>query len=362
VRRLLRSVGVREFSPGSKSGCNERSFLESIKESRRMNSRICIAMFTGCALLLPAHACLAQGNYPQRPVRFIIPFAPGGAGDFVGRIVAQKLADLLGQPMVADNRPGASGFLGVEIGASAKPDGYTILLGNNGAIVISPAVYTTSSVQPTRDLAPITQIVDVPSVLVVHPSLPVKSVRELIQFAKARPGKLNFGSPGNASGNRLEMEVFRKTAGLEMTHIQYKGGAGPAVTALISGETQLVFTTLSSAVPFITAGRLRALTVTSLSRAEVIPSVPTTTELGITELIGGSWQGLFFPKDTPAPIMDRLFAATVKTMADESVKRRLAAGGVDVVVSTSRAEFSRFVASETQKWGRAVKESGATAE
>ena len=327
-----------------------------------MHSRIQTAMCTACALLLVTQEAIAQGNYPQKPVRFIIPFAPGGAGDFVGRIVALKLADLLGQPMVVDNRPGASGFLGLEIGASAKPDGYTIVLGNNGAVVISPAVYTASTVRPTRDLAAITQIVDVPSALVVHPSLPVKTVRELIILAKKEPGKLNFGSPGSASGNRLEMEVFRKTAGIEMTHIPYKGGAGPAVTALVSGETQLMFTTLSSVVQFVKALRLRALAVTSPVRAAVLPDVPTTTELGITELVGGSWQGLFFPKDTPAAIIDRVFAATQKAMAEEEVKRRLAAGGVDVVVSSAPAEFTRFVASETQKWDKAVKDSGATAD
>jgi len=327
-----------------------------------MHSRIETALLAVCALLLSAQEAIAQGNYPQKPVRFIIPFAPGGAGDFVGRIVALKLADLLGQPMVVDNRPGASGFLGLEIGASAKPDGYTIVLGNNGAVVISPAVYTTSTVRPTRDLAAITQIVDVPSALVVHPSLPVKTVRELIILAKKEPGKLNFGSPGSASGNRLEMEVFRKTAGIEMTHIPYKGGAGPAVTALVSGETQLMFTTLSSVVQFVKALRLRALAVTSPVRAAVLPDVPTTTELGITELVGGSWQGLFFPKDTPAAIVDRVFAATQKAMAEEEVRRRLAAGGVDVVISSAPAEFTRFVVSETQKWDKAVKDSGATAD
>ena len=327
-----------------------------------MDSRIQAALLTACALSLSAQEAIAQGNYPQKPVRFIIPFAPGGAGDFVGRIVALKLADLLGQPMVVDNRPGASGFLGLEIGASAKPDGYTMVLGNNGAVVISPAVYTTSTVRPMRDLAAITQIVDVPSALVVHPSLPVKTVRELIILAKKEPGKLNFGSPGSASGNRLEMEVFRKTAGIEMTHIPYKGGAGPAVTALVSGETQLMFTTLSSVVQFVKALRLRALAVTSPARAAVLPDVPTTTELGITELVGGSWQGLFFPKDTPAAIIDRVFAATQKAMAEEEVKRRLAAGGVDVVISSAPAEFTRFVVSETQKWDKAVKDSGATAD
>ncbi len=327
-----------------------------------MNRTFLAAGIAALAALPAAHTAQAQGDYPSRPVRFIVPFAPGGAGDFVGRIVAVRLGESLGQPVVVDNRPGASGYLGVEQAAAAKPDGYTLLLGNNGAIVISPAIYTTSPVRPTRDLTALGLIVDVPSVLVVHPSLPVKSVRELITLARKQPGKLNFGSPGSASGNRLEMEVFRKSAGIDMTHIPYKGGAGPAVTALVSGETQLMFTTLSSVVPFVKAGRLRALAVTSPARLAVLPDVPTTTELGITELVGGSWQGLFFPKDTPAPIVERMFAAIQKTMSDEDVRKRLAAGGVEVVVSSSPAEFARFVAAETQKWERAVRDSGATAD
>ncbi|MCE2980300.1 MAG: Bug family tripartite tricarboxylate transporter substrate binding protein [bacterium] len=316
-----------------------------------------------CALGMPgAPDALAQGAYPERPVRFIIPFAPGGAGDFVGRIVAARLAEGLGQPMVVDNRPGASGLLGVELGAASKPDGYTLVLGNNGAIVISPAIYATSTVRPARDLAAISQIVDVPSILVVHPSLPVKTTRQLVDLARKRPGELNFGSPGSASGNRLEMEVFRRVAGLDMAHIPYKGGAGPAVAALVAGETQLMFTTLSSVVPFVKAGRLRALALTSPARSEVLPEVPTTTELGLTELVGGSWQGLFFPKDVPGPILERVFGATVKALGDADVRRRLASGGAEVVVSASTAEFARYVAAETVKWGRVVKESGASAE
>ncbi len=327
-----------------------------------MNIRYRIITFTALMLCLPAGVVTAQNGYPQKPIRFIIPFAPGGAGDFVGRIVASKLAETLGQSFVVDNRPGASGLIGVEAGAISKPDGYTMVLGNNGAIVISPAVYTTSSVKPVRDLAAISQIVDVPSVLVVHPSLPVKTVRELIALAKQQPGKLNFGSPGSASGNRLEMEVFKKNAGIEMAHIPYKGGAGPAVGALVSGETQLMFTTLSSVVQFVNAGRLRGLTVTSPARVAVLPTVPTTTELGLTELVGGSWQGLFFPKDTPTAIIDRVFAATQKVMTDNEVKQRLAAGGVEVVVSASPIEYARYVAREAEKWEKAVRESGATAD
>lgn len=327
-----------------------------------MSKAVLAAGLAALATLPTAASAQAPGDYPNRPVRFVIPFAPGGAGDFVGRIVALRLGEALGQPTVVDNRPGASGYLGVEQTAAARPDGYTLMLGNNGAVVISPAIYTSSPVRPTRDLAAVSLIVDVPSVLVVHPSLPVRNVRQLIELARKYPGKLNFGSPGSASGNRLEMEVFRRAAGIDMLHIPYKGGAGPAVTALVSGETQLMFTTLSSVISFVRSGRLRALAVTAPSRLPVLPDVPTTGEQGINELAGGSWQGLFFPRDTPGPIVDRMFAAIQKTMSDEDVRKRLAAGGVDVVVSASPAEFTRFVAAETLKWERAVRDSGATAD
>ena len=218
----------------------------------------------------------------------------------------------------------------------------------------APPFITTSTVRPTRDLtAVISQIVDVPSILVVHPSLPVKTVRQLIDFAKERPGKLNFASPGQRERQPpRDGSVSQEARELDMTHIPYKGGAGPAVTALVSGETQLMFTTLASAVGFVKAGRLRALAVTSPARLAVLPEVPTTTELGITELVGGSWQGLFFPKDTPAAIVERAFAATAKAMADDEVKRRLATDGVEVVVSSSSADFAKFVATETSEVGQ----------
>jgi len=321
-----------------------------------MNSRVCIAMFTGCALLLPAHACLAQGNYPQRPVRFIIPFAPGGAGDFVGRIVAQKLADLLGQPMVADNRPGASGFLGVEIGASAKPDGYTILLGNNGAIVISPAVYTTSSVQPTRDLAPITQIVDVPSVLVVHPSLPVKSVRQLIDFAKARPGKLNFGSGGRGTPAHVAGEIFKSVTRIDIVHVPYKGGI-LAVMDTVAGQIDMSFADMAPAVPQIKAAKLRALAVTSVKRSALLPEVPTLAESGLPDYQAGSWYGVMAPAGTPRPIIERLHATIVKALRQPDVMQRLAAEGAEAIGSTPE-EFAAHLKTELARVAAVVRAAG----
>lgn len=215
--------------------------------------------------LAPAFAT-AQQAYPSKPVKMIIPFAPGGASDFVGRILQPKLAELLNQQVVIENRPGASGNIGVEAAARSAPDGYTIFLGNVGTISINPGVFPNLPVNPLRDLAAVTQVVDVPGVLVAHPSFPPNSVKELVAYAKANPGKVNYASPGSGSQNRLETEHLRKLAGLDMVHIPYKGGAGPAVSGLVAGETHIMFVTASSAMPMIKSGRLKVLAVTAPKR------------------------------------------------------------------------------------------------
>jgi len=308
--------------------------------------------------LFPA---LALGQaYPSRPVRVIIPFAPGGASDFVGRILQPRLGELLGQQIVVENRAGAAGNLGVEAAAKAPPDGYTAFLGNIGTIAINPSVFPDLPVSPMKDFIAITQVVDVPSVLVVNPSFKVDSVKELVAYAKSNPGKLNYGSPGSGSQNRLEMEVLRKAEKLEMVHVPYKGGAGPAVTALVAGETQLMFTTAASAIGQIRGGRLRVLAVTSAKRMEQLPSAPTMVESGYPEFLSSSWQGIFVPAGTPREAVDRLFAGLQQTLKTPEVVERLAQGGAYVATSASPKEFAGFVASETQRWGRVAKESGAT--
>ena len=324
-----------------------------------MNLQTFAAAAAAVPLLIAAGAAVAQSAYPQRPVRFIIPFAPGGAGDFVGRIVASKLTEVLGQTMVVDNRPGASGFLGVEIGAAAKPDGYTMLLGNNGAIVISPAVYTTSPVRPVRDLAPISQIVDVPSVLVVHPSMPVKTVRQLIDFCKKRPGKLNFASPGSASGNRLEMEVFRKYAGIDMTHVPYKG-AGPALIGAMSGEIDLIISGVSSGLPYIKQRQLRALGVTSPKRLSVLPDIPAVAET-VAGYEAGSWYAMMAPTGTPRAIVERLNRDSAKALNSPDVNAKLIAAGVDPEILSPEALGAK-IRSETERWGKVVKAAGVKAQ
>jgi tripartite-type tricarboxylate transporter receptor subunit TctC len=310
-------------------------------------------------LMLFPTLVFSQG-YPNKPVRMIVPFAPGGASDFVGRIMQPRLSELLGQQVIVENRAGASGNIGLDAAAKAPADGYTFFLGNIGTVVINPAVFAaTLSVAPTRDFIAVTQVVDVPSALVAHPSLPANNVKELVAYAKANPGKLNYGSPGSGSQNRLEMEVLRKLENLDMVHIPYKGGAGPAITGLIGGETHLMFVTVSSAIGHVKGGRLKLLGVSSAKRLGALPDVPTLAESGYPDLTGGSWQGVFVPAGTPKEVVDRLLPAVLQAMQTQDVVTRLNNGGVEVVTS-SPAAFTEFVAAETRKWARVVKESNAT--
>jgi tripartite-type tricarboxylate transporter receptor subunit TctC len=309
-------------------------------------------------LALASAAAYAQ--YPVKPVKMIIPFAPGGASDHVGRIIQPRLSELLGQQLVIENRAGASGNIGLEAAARAAPDGYTIYLGNVGTVAINPGVFPRLPVNPVKDFIAVTQVVDVPGVLVAHPSFPPNSIKELIATAKAYPGKINYASPGSGSQNRLEMELIRKSAGLDMVHIPYKGGAGPAVTGLVAGETHLMFTTVSSALGHIQGRRLKALVVVSAKRLAQLPDVPTMVESGYPDSTSGSWQGIFVPTGTAREIVERLYAVVLQTMKTPEVVERLAKGGVDVVTSPSPAAFAAYVAAETQRWGKVAKESGAT--
>ena len=313
-------------------------------------------------LALAPVTALAQQAYPTKPVRMVIPFAPGGASDFVGRILQPKLAELLTQQIVIENRPGASGNIAVEAVARSAPDGYTIFLGNVGSIAINPSVFPKLAVDPLRDLVAVTQVVDVPGVLVAHPSFAPNTVKELVAFAKANPGKVNYASPGSGSQNRLETEHFRKIAGLDMVHVPYKGGAGPAVAALAAGETHIMFVTASSAIPLVKAGRLKVLAVTAPKRIEPLPDAPTMMEAGFSGFETGSWQGIFVPNGTPPEVVHRLFVALKETMKSPDVIERLGRGGVEVVFSDSPTAFTLFVGQESQRWAKAAKEAGATAD
>ncbi|HEX6414948.1 MAG TPA: tripartite tricarboxylate transporter substrate binding protein [Burkholderiales bacterium] len=311
--------------------------------------------------LLAVAPSVAFSQYPTKSVRMIVPFAPGGASDFVGRILQPRMSELLGQQVVVENRAGASGNIGMDAAAKSAPDGYTIYLGNVGTVALNPGVFPKLAVVPTRDFIAVSQVVDVPGVLVVHPDLQAKTVQDIVAIAKAHPGKLNYASPGAGSQNRLETEVFRKLENLDMVHVPYKGGAGPAIAGLVGGETHMMFVTASSAMNHVKSGRLRLIAVTSAKRLAAFPDAPTMAEAGYPQLTSGSWQGIFVPTGTPKPVVDKLYSVVIDTMKTPDVVQRLANGGVDVVTSAP-GEFAKFVEKETERWVRAAREAGATAE
>ena len=299
-------------------------------------------------------------EYPNRPIKMVIPFSPGGASDLVGRILQTKLGDVLGQPIIIENKPGASGNIGMEFAAKSAPDGYTIFLGNIGTMAINPALYPNIKVNPLKDFIPITEVVDVPSALVTNASFPPNTVAELVTYLKANSGKFNFASPGSGSANRLQTERFMGMTGTKLVHIPYKGGAGPATVGMIGGETQMMFVTLSSAQEFIKSGRLKGLAVTSPSRMPELPNIPTISEAGFKDLTGGSWQILAVPAGTPRDIVNKLYAATVATMAMPEIREKLERQGAIVLTSKSPEAAREFLNNETQRWGKVVKETGAT--
>jgi tripartite-type tricarboxylate transporter receptor subunit TctC len=322
-------------------------------------------------LLVPAclmatggiHAAQAAADsYPARPVRMIIPFAPGGASDFAGRILQPKLSEELEQQVVVDNRTGASGNVGVEIAARANPDGYTIFLGNVGTMAINPSIFPKFPIRPLRDLIGVTLVVDIPGALAVHASVPAATVKEFINYAKARPGQLNYGSSGGGSAQRLAFEFFMNKAGISLVHIPYKGGAGPATLAVLGGEVAATMLTVASFIPHLKGGKVKVLAVISPKRVSQLPDTPTMAESGFPELLLGSWQGVSVPVGTSPAIVNKLYSAVIKTMRDPETVKRLATGGAEVVTSKSPAEFAAFLRTQNEFWAKLVKQTGATAE
>jgi tripartite-type tricarboxylate transporter receptor subunit TctC len=302
-------------------------------------------------------------EYPTKPITLVIPFAPGGASDFVARIIQPDLSALLAQQIVVENRPGAAGNIALTVVAKAPPDGYTLFLGNIGTVAVNPSIFGASlHVNPMTDLAPIARIADTPDILIANPEFPPKTVAELVAYVKARPGQVSFASPGSGSVNRLEMELFRGLAGLDMIHVPYKGGAGQAVTDLLGGHVPVMFTTLSSSISYVKSGKLRALAMTTPARIAALPDVPTMAEQGYPEMVTCSWQGLLAPAGLPPKVLRKLFDATSQVLAKPEVRQRLTDGGAEVVVSKSPEEFASFIAAETKRWAEVVKSSGAQAD
>jgi tripartite-type tricarboxylate transporter receptor subunit TctC len=315
-----------------------------------------------CAALMLALPAQAAEVYPSKPVRMVVPFAPGGASDFVGRLIQPKLQQELGQQVLVDNRAGASGNIGVEVAAKAPADGYTFLLGNIGTMAINPSIYPKFPVRPVRDFTAVTQVVDVPVGLAVHPSIPVKGMREFIAFAKAQKGKLNYGSAGAGSNGRLEMEQFMRLAGIDLLHIPYKGGAGAAATALLTGEVGVAFVSVASVMPYVRNNKMKILGVSAVKRIKALPDVPTMPELGYKDMNTGSWQGVYVPAGTPRPVIDRLFSASVKVMADADIIKRVNDSGAEVIVSASPEEFARFMKAQNERFVQVVKQIGGITE
>lgn len=309
------------------------------------------------AILLAAAAhsgTVPAQNYPAKPIRIIVPQSAGGSTDLVARPLAQKLADALGQSVVVDNRPGAGSVIGTDLVAKAAPDGYTLLV-VAASVTMSPSLYKLPF-DPVRDLAAISQLTSLPNLLVVHPSLPVKSVRELIAFANARPGQLNFGSSGVATGTHLSMELLLYMTGIRMVHIPYKGGS-LNVNALIGGETQVNFSTISTALPHVKTGRLRALAVSTAKRSAAAPDVPTVAEAGVRDYDYSSWIGLLAPAKTSPAIIARLNAEAVKAIRTPEIKAILAVEASEPV-GNSPAEFDAIMKSEVARWIKVVQVAG----
>ena len=310
----------------------------------------------GALLALFAVIASAQ-TYPTKPIRLVVPFPPGGATDILARDVAQKLTEAWGQQVIVDNRPGAGGNIGSELVAKSAPDGYTLEMGTVGTHAINASLYAKMPYDHVKDFAPVILVAGVPNVLVVNPAVPANSVAELIAYAKANPGKLNFASSGNGTSIHLSGELFKVMAGVQMTHVPYKGSS-PALQDLLGGQVQLMFDNLPPSLPQIKAGKLRALAVTSLARAPALPDVPTMAEAGLPGYEASSWFGVLAPAGTPPAIVAKLNAEIAKWLATPEAKEKLSKQGANAAGGTPE-DFAKHIAAETAKWAKVVKDSGA---
>lgn len=309
----------------------------------------CVA---GVAAGLPAHA----QPYPAKPIRLVVPYPPGGGSDTIMRPFVQLLGERLGQPIVVDNRGGGGGSVGMEAVAHAAPDGYTLLTALTAQLAVNPALYKKLPYDPVKDFAPISLFADGPYLLVVHPSLPVKSVKELVEFARKNPDKISYASSGNGSGGHLAAELLKSMTGIKMVHVPYKGG-GPALTGLLSGEAQVLFAPYASARGQIKDGRIRALGVTTARRPKAIPDIPTIAEAGVAGYDSGVWYALLAPPATPRAIIDRLNRETLAVLKNPDFAKLLVEQAIDPIGSTPE-ELAQYIKSEIDKWAKVVKEAG----
>jgi tripartite-type tricarboxylate transporter receptor subunit TctC len=301
------------------------------------------------------HQAHAQ-SFPSRPITLVIPFAPGGSTSIVGRGIADKMSELLGEKVVVDNRPGAGGTVGTKAVAKSEPDGYTLVLGYTGTLAIGPSLYKNVGYDPRKDFAPIGLIGNAPNSLVVHPSFPAKTVAELITYAKANPGKVNFGSAGAGTASHITGEYFARSAGITLVHIPYKG-TGPALTDLLGGHIPMAFAPIPASHPNVSAGKLRALAVTSAARSGLLPDVPTMAEAGLSDFDASLYYGLAAPAGTPRPVIDKLNKVLREALASDEVRRQLGADGTDITPGTPE-DYAAFIDKDEKKWSQLVKASG----
>jgi tripartite-type tricarboxylate transporter receptor subunit TctC len=320
-----------------------------IAQNRTVSRVLCAALLSACA-----NAALAQ-TYPVKPVRVVVASSAGGGTDIVARIIAPELSKRLGQQVVIDNRPGAGNMIGIEIAAKSPPDGYTLLMGVS-TLAINSALYKKVPYDPVKDFAPITQVISSASLIVVHPSVPVKTVKELLAFARARPGQMNYASAGTGTYPHMTMELFLSMGKLKMVHIPYKG-TGPAMIDMLAGHTSVMAATILTGMPQIRAGRLRPLGISSAARSAVVPEIPTIAEAGLPGFESVQWYGLLAPAQTPKEIVTRLHAEMTRILQQPDIKERFAGDGADPVGNTPE-QFARYIQTELVKWAKVAREAG----
>jgi len=315
-------------------------------------------MLAGWAAVFALAAGSTEAQYPGKPIKLIVPSSPGSGPDIMARAIGQKLAQAWGQPVVIDNRPGAGGSIGSEAAAKSPPDGYTLIMGNAGSHAVNASLYKRLAYDPVKDFAPVTLVSSAPNILIVHPSLPVKSVKELIALAKAHPGELSFGSGGNGSTAHLSGEMFRTLAGISIVHVPYKG-APAAVLGVVTGEISLAILNLPPALPHVRSGKLKALGVSTARRSAAVPDLPTIAEAGLPGYEATAWYGVLAPAGTPREIVMKLNGEIVNSLRTSEMKKRITAYGGEVVGSTPE-EFAAVMKADIAKWVRVVKASGAS--
>lgn len=325
--------------------------------NRRIVTARLLSVLACCIVTQPASA--QSGSFPERPIRFIAANAPGGGLDITARAIAPKLSAAFGQQVIVDNRAGAAGSIASDIVAKSTPDGYTLLVSALGGLAVNTHLYKGLSYHPLRDLAPITWATSGSNVLVVHPSVPARSVQELIALAKAQPGKLSYGSSGAGNAGHLAGELFNSMAGIKMVHIPYKGGA-PAMVDLLAGQIQLIFSSAPTAVPQVKAGRIRGLAVTTAGRSVILPELPTIAEAGLPGFEADNWYGVVTTMKTPRAVIDRLNTEIARALHATDVTQLLLAQGLEVRTSTPQ-EFGAYMKSEFDKWARVIRDAGIVA-